>query len=300
MVETDLPCAACGYNLRTLVWSSKCPECGRPVKHSAPLRGFRFHSLRSIRRARLGLGLLICVFLWYGLFDIALTAMFRFIFDLPFSLTMAVHHVWRYEWLARDALTIVAVFLLVQPFARQHDRLRPGLGWAAVCLALVGWLASVYPIVGRAFGQAVPSGMTWGASIRLGIGCGVEAALILLWIHLLRRIDRDRGRFLWWTMCLTTAVPVLLLCLTAVELVVHVVIDVPLPVMLMFEQDDDAFGRAAARLAIWWRDAGLAVFYIAMLLPLWLFVRRLNAAARARERECTGPLTCSPSIQRAD
>jgi uncharacterized repeat protein (TIGR04138 family) len=30
-IDTDLPCIACGYNLRGLTTSDNCPECGRPA-----------------------------------------------------------------------------------------------------------------------------------------------------------------------------------------------------------------------------------------------------------------------------
>lgn len=33
-VASDIPCQHCGYNLRTLLPSGRCPECGRPVRDS--------------------------------------------------------------------------------------------------------------------------------------------------------------------------------------------------------------------------------------------------------------------------
>ena len=31
-ITTDIPCISCGYNLRTLAVSARCPECGQPVE----------------------------------------------------------------------------------------------------------------------------------------------------------------------------------------------------------------------------------------------------------------------------
>lgn len=51
-VGNDLPRGTCGYNLRTLAWAGRCPECGRPVRDSIPPPDLRFASYRAIRRTR--------------------------------------------------------------------------------------------------------------------------------------------------------------------------------------------------------------------------------------------------------
>jgi uncharacterized repeat protein (TIGR04138 family) len=33
-IDSDVPCAACGYNLRGLVFDGRCPECGIDIIHS--------------------------------------------------------------------------------------------------------------------------------------------------------------------------------------------------------------------------------------------------------------------------
>jgi uncharacterized repeat protein (TIGR04138 family) len=33
-IDSDVPCAACGYNLRGLVFDGRCPECGLDIIHS--------------------------------------------------------------------------------------------------------------------------------------------------------------------------------------------------------------------------------------------------------------------------
>jgi hypothetical protein len=40
-IDYDLPCAACGYNLRTLRTNATCPECGHPVPASIEAAKFR-------------------------------------------------------------------------------------------------------------------------------------------------------------------------------------------------------------------------------------------------------------------
>src|SRR5438309_891509 len=41
MIEADLPCAVCGYNLRTLDPAGRCPECGHAVFSSIAKERFR-------------------------------------------------------------------------------------------------------------------------------------------------------------------------------------------------------------------------------------------------------------------
>lgn len=54
VIQQDLPCIHCGYNLRTLAHDARCPECGAAVVDS--LNGQLSQSL--IRRVRIGTALL--------------------------------------------------------------------------------------------------------------------------------------------------------------------------------------------------------------------------------------------------
>jgi len=48
IVEEDMPCASCGYNLRTLASDGRCPECGETVARS--LGAGRMLSIEEFRR----------------------------------------------------------------------------------------------------------------------------------------------------------------------------------------------------------------------------------------------------------
>ncbi len=58
-VADDLGCPRCGYNLRTLPWSGTCPECNLSVAVAAARHGFRLADVRSLRRARYAIGVLV-------------------------------------------------------------------------------------------------------------------------------------------------------------------------------------------------------------------------------------------------
>lgn len=57
LVEQDLPCLVCGYNLRALPVLGNCPECGSPVLRS--IRGdlLRYANETWVKRVQLGLRL---------------------------------------------------------------------------------------------------------------------------------------------------------------------------------------------------------------------------------------------------
>ena len=54
-LAVDHPCACCGYNLRGLVPSGACPECGLAVEDSLRRDTLRFADRRWLRTVRLGL-----------------------------------------------------------------------------------------------------------------------------------------------------------------------------------------------------------------------------------------------------
>lgn len=60
-IDTDLPCSRCNYNLRGLLNTKRCPECGTPIKVPEPARISLLSDapLSDIRRLALGLWLSI-------------------------------------------------------------------------------------------------------------------------------------------------------------------------------------------------------------------------------------------------
>jgi len=59
VVATDLGCRTCGYNLRTLAWSARCPECGSAVDASRLPADCPFGSYNDVQRARKAVFVLI-------------------------------------------------------------------------------------------------------------------------------------------------------------------------------------------------------------------------------------------------
>lgn len=76
-VRDDLPCGACGYNLRTLPAVGVCPECGAPVFNSlirADQRRRRMHMRRGLSLVLLSLLILLCGWLAQAAVLVALSA----------------------------------------------------------------------------------------------------------------------------------------------------------------------------------------------------------------------------------
>src|SRR5262249_8024735 len=52
IVDVDVECLGCGYNLKTLSWTANCPECGRRVEDSRVLLSWPYSS-QMVRRLQL-------------------------------------------------------------------------------------------------------------------------------------------------------------------------------------------------------------------------------------------------------
>ncbi len=82
-VASDLPCARCGYNLRTLAWEASCPECNTRVDQAVLPPGFLVHSRREAYRLRRGLLLLVVSVLIGTSATIGVTFVMRYWYLLP-------------------------------------------------------------------------------------------------------------------------------------------------------------------------------------------------------------------------
>jgi hypothetical protein len=66
-VNIELPCDRCTYNLFTLHFTGRCPECGHPVEESVATAPLGYASSQYLRMLRHGLGLLtIALIILFG------------------------------------------------------------------------------------------------------------------------------------------------------------------------------------------------------------------------------------------
>lgn len=131
-------------------------------------------------------------------------------------------------------------------------------------------------------GLQTPQPITLGEVGWLVVGLGSLVAQVLLWLHLLSRVDRSRERSLWRVMCVTVGGPGIILCAETMGVIWYGV-QVGRQTATGSCTIEGALWRAVDDFCQWWMDDGWAAAAIAMLLPLWLFARRLRAATRARE-----------------
>jgi len=127
-IARDLPCRGCGYNLRGLFKSGRCPECGMPVIESTRPAGWSVLDERQLRRIRLGA--IICI----------VETILAFISGL--CVIAGVPDRVGYAIIASPPFILTAgVWLLTKPFAdEENDDLPPGrLSRIAMIVALVAW-----------------------------------------------------------------------------------------------------------------------------------------------------------------
>ena len=61
-IDRDLPCARCGYNLRSLAISGRCPECGKPVRWTIDGNWLRYGDPAHLTRLHRAIGLALVGF----------------------------------------------------------------------------------------------------------------------------------------------------------------------------------------------------------------------------------------------
>jgi hypothetical protein len=277
-VETDLPCARCGYNLRTLAWESKCPECGAPVLRSGLAVGFRFRSRRAERRVGTGIAVLATGLLVETLGIQAMTVATWLIFVIPLSLQSVAIHIWSYAGWFSSFTRFAAILLIVQPFAGEDDRFKPRFGLAIAVLALIGILAVMFELALRLPGLSVGTRPVEVALAEYFAGVCALLAYLLAAVHLLLRIDRRSQPLLWVLMCLAAATQALLLSSAVSGAALYFFGTTPF--IPGFDTGTPTTGQHLLWLLLQWQKNIVPTCGIAMLSALWVFLRRLRGAPR--------------------
>ena len=273
-VESDLQCAGCGYNLRTLAWDARCPECGLAVDRSLPPPRFRFGKMATAIRVRRGLTLVVLGILFQVLHALALLVVMRGIFVLPRTAVLVVIRSMPYIGLATYVPFGLGLVLITYPFGRRGDRFLRPLGIAVASLLtlffgarLVGTLAP--SAGGRSFGL---SWDTYGSLMAPFLYC-LCASHVLAWICLLARVRAADHRAVWSVTLLTLLTQAFLLAQGICRYVSFVsgsALDAGPSGAVSWGVPDNWLGG-------WERQInGLA--WIVTLIGVWMFLRGLNGA----------------------
>lgn len=305
-IGTDQPCGECGYNLRSLSLDGVCPECGRPVRRSIIPVGLRFESFRAMRRTRLGIGLWVLALALPAMGTSAYTIVMlvtpliwgEFIPPIqPFRLFwMATVYAWSFSGSAAICFTGAAVLLITFPFARRASLFRPRL---AICAAGAALLSMVIVII-YAYNTirglpALPGPSLLSAAAGIVVICAHTAALLLCWIYLMLRLDREPFRRLRLGM----RAGLLVIGLLALEIPVQILLSLryfwatPLGAGF-FSFKPPAWWWSVSSFHEAWSKYGATTCYALMILCLWVYARKLNAALRmSRGQSGIDELLCS-------
>lgn len=210
-IDSDLSCASCGYNLRTLNVAGRCPECGLAVRDSFPPSGFRFEWAGAVRRVQRALALMLMGILLVAATDIALTSLYRLIFALPRAFLQAALPFLHY---AADMARIMlgcGLILATWPFTPRRDRFLRPLGVAVVVVGVLCPVPEIAVFMRNFTGvSATPPTMAYFSWTALNVRASAFLLMLLLaWVHLLARVRYTRNRGLW----LVVAAAALLQCI---------------------------------------------------------------------------------------
>ncbi|HVS71670.1 MAG TPA: hypothetical protein VHQ47_10490 [Phycisphaerae bacterium] len=195
----DVPCRACGYNLRGLSTDGRCPECGQGIGRSLVSDSLTAADGGWVRRVALGLGLLklgaIC-----GLVLAPLLILLLIFLHLRFlsNLLLAV-------LLVGAALAIPGAWLVTlrEPGVLRRDRWLPNVAPLAMTLGLP---ASVLALNGFSWFPQGVGLMLAGATLATGI-----AGILLHLAGLARRARDEKVATLFCTLAILSAMCGLLL-----------------------------------------------------------------------------------------
>lgn len=272
-VDVDLACIGCGYNLRTLPWEGRCPECTRPVKESVGGWGPVLTSRASVVTLRRALGLYFA--------GVALEMVVAVAFRVAtfFAMQLIANNWYRpflLLWIDGGAvarvLEWIAIILILFACTPRHAFRFRGLVWVATPVALAFSVAEVIWLIDIHLRR--PSGLQALAQtlVSLSSVCGI-AVVSFMWLCLRSTVHREKHRWL-------ARLCVLALISELIGLVSAVLYD--LPTSLGFEPIIEpevslllgprAFGGCGMIETI-------AIFQLGVL---WIFVRALQDGSQGK------------------
>ncbi len=157
IIDADLLCARCGYNLRTLPPESVCPECAHPVRESRRPRRLQHADVKWLRTVRWGVWLAMVAYLATR---VAQSAVERCLAGL---------------------LSIMAIILVTQGEPGIMHRTHAGKRWAARLMISTACIVMAAPVQ-LLFGLGTTMVAFAGASIVLSAGGWMA---LILWLRTL-------------------------------------------------------------------------------------------------------------------
>ncbi|MBN1512009.1 MAG: hypothetical protein JXB13_08340 [Phycisphaerae bacterium] len=137
LLETDLPCVSCGYNLRGLPPDGRCPECATPVAVSLQGDWLRFANRQWLQGIRWGVAALIAAHLC----PLGLSLLFMFgpsLAALSSTTQIIMSSLMCLVYLVLQTVGTVGTFLITSRDPRTMGRPdRRVLAWAARTAAVV-------------------------------------------------------------------------------------------------------------------------------------------------------------------
>jgi hypothetical protein len=287
-VATDLDCVACGYNLRSLAWAAKCPECGGPVEASRVPAGFPFRSYAEARWARRG-----ALVLAAGIALLAFAAVLSSVIFVTLRIDSSVawsawppqgFRICQFARSAGFALQAVATIFLLK-ILRVHS---PRRQIELLLLALIG-LGGLAALPWRSL-LVLAIGFPSNWPLFALNGCrelfACAAILALAWVLHRLRMGTAAMRENRWGELLKVAVfllmPELLGTLfSATNYFIQAFIgDFFNPSRWPFSDAARKFLNYSLEWAGWWRIVGVAPAWMALFVLVWIACRRLNQALR--------------------
>ena len=272
-VAVDLTCVGCGYNLRTLSWAARCPECGIDVAASKLPTGTSFQDWRHIRRIGWALTLLIAAGLVFTIAQIGIGWVFRWQYYAPRWWRMQAAYSWMGGLTAAQTMQIIAVLAATYPCWMPRRPGRSRLGLAACLLGLASWGGHIVSNWSRFLIFAPLFSWCLFQPLRVDmVAVARSASMVLFWVFLMSRLDRRRERLLWFTAliaALGSALPLLSEVTEAIPAVWQYFDD-------SIDWISNWFRRDLWLFYTWWTDLGNELAWLLSVSAAWIWIRRMR------------------------